>query len=83
VIAGPKDRTTILHLVREAAAASPSGDANGSASIAPKVLGTTALTRREVEVLRLMGAGMNTRAIARTLSVSEATWGDFFIVNVP
>lgn len=30
-------------------------------------------TRREIDVLRLMGAGMNTRAIAGTLGVSAAT----------
>jgi PAS domain S-box-containing protein len=34
---------------------------------------TTALTRRELEVLRLMGGGANTKALAERLHVSPAT----------
>jgi DNA-binding NarL/FixJ family response regulator len=39
----------------------------------PGAAGAPALTRREVEVLRLMAAGASTKATAETLHVSRAT----------
>jgi PAS domain S-box-containing protein len=72
VIDGPKDKgPTIMHLLREATAGGRAG-ANGHEGVTPGPH-AGALTRREIDVLRLMGAGMNTTVIARTLSVSGAT----------
>lgn len=75
VIVGPNGQgPTIMHLLREAAAAgSATARANGNHSEARDGGDDAALTRREIDVLRLMGTGLNTRAIAGTLSVSVAT----------
>lgn len=57
----------IESLVRErlARASAPPGDGADT--------GRSPLTRREVEILRLLGAGANTRSIAARLNVSGAT----------
>jgi PAS domain S-box-containing protein len=74
VIDGPKDRgPTIMHLLREATAPKHTAGVNGNGLVASERSDAAALTRREIDVLRLMGAGMNTRAIAGTLFVSGAT----------
>lgn len=75
VIAGPRERDhTVMHLLREAAAPPPTAaGVNGNGLVASDHGAAAALTRREIDVLRLMGAGMNTRTIAGTLSVSAAT----------
>lgn len=55
----------LLHLVHERLAKSSGrGDAPAEAA---------ALTRRELEILRLLGEGLNTRGIAERLHVSTAT----------
>ena len=65
-----------VHLMRDVTAAKellslvherlgPPADANGGPA--------TALTRRELEVLRLMASGVSTRTVADTLHVSTAT----------
>lgn len=75
VIPGPKDRgPTIMHLLREPTppTAMPART-NGHGEVVDQAGQEGALTRREIEVLRLMGTGMNTRVIANTLHVSEAT----------
>jgi PAS domain S-box-containing protein len=76
VIAGPKDRgPTVMHLLREATTPKYTAGVNGNGNglVASERSDAAALTRREIDVLRLMGAGMNTRAIAGTLSLSAAT----------
>jgi DNA-binding CsgD family transcriptional regulator len=73
VIPGTPGRgPTVVHLFRERlTGAGASASANGHAVVGGQTDG--ALTRREIDVLRLMGAGMNTKAIAGVLGVSGAT----------
>jgi PAS domain S-box-containing protein len=74
VLVGPNGRgPTVMHLLREATAfESATAGANGSRPEAD-ASGDATLTRREIDVLRLMGSGLNTRAIAEALGVSGAT----------
>jgi PAS domain S-box-containing protein len=75
VIPGPKDRgPTIMHLLREQMAPTAMlARTNGHGELVDQAGQEAALTRREIEVLRLMGTGMNTRVIANTLHISDAT----------
>src|ERR1700694_3522545 len=60
VIAGPKDRgPTVMHLLREATTPRHTAGVNGNGNglVAPERSDAVALTRREIDVLRLMGAG--------------------------
>lgn len=76
-LASPPDGTTgalLVHLFREAKAR-PSGQArNGHPAGGPGGSnGSSPLTPRELEVLRLLAAGANTRMAAQRLGVSPAT----------
>lgn len=53
----------LLEIVREKTAPAPSSNGNGAAG----------LTKREIEILRLMAAGANTKVLAERLNVSPAT----------
>jgi DNA-binding NarL/FixJ family response regulator len=59
----------LLEIVQERMipAASPNGNGNGNGN------GASGLTKREVEILRLMAAGANTKVLAERLCVSPAT----------
>jgi len=54
----------LLRLVRERVASAP---------VSPEANETSLLTRREVEILRLMAAGANTKGMAERLHLSPAT----------
>jgi PAS domain S-box-containing protein len=62
---------TVMHLLRERTTDGPSASADGGHAVGAQP--AAALTRREIDVLRLLGAGMNTKAIADVLGVSGAT----------
>jgi PAS domain S-box-containing protein len=72
--AGPKG-ATLLHLIRDITATRELlrlVEARQRASAAPSTQ-TTTLTRRELEILRLMAGGANTRRLAERLHVSPST----------
>jgi DNA-binding CsgD family transcriptional regulator len=76
-LASPPDGTTgamLVHLFREVHAR-PSGQAsNGHAAATPAgANGASPLTPRELEVLRLLAAGANTKMAAERLGISPAT----------
>jgi len=75
VIAGPTARgPTVMHLLRELTAPKPPLASAGASDEADAPRGDRRpLTRREIDVLRLMDAGLDTRMIAGTLCVSHAT----------
>jgi len=57
----------LLELVQERLARASSSNGHGSEN------GASGLTKREIEILRLMAAGANTRVLAERLNVSPAT----------
>ena len=57
----------LLEIVRERTAPATSSNGNGSDS------GASGLTKREIEILRFMAAGANTKVLAERLNVSPAT----------
>lgn len=57
----------LLELVQERSVPATSSNGDGSGN------GASGLTRREIEILRLMAAGANTRVLAERLHVSPAT----------
>lgn len=59
----------LLEIVQErmAPVASSNGNGNGNGN------GSSGLTKREIEILRLMAAGANTKVLAERLTVSPAT----------
>lgn len=71
IIAGPRDRsTTVVHRLRERSVPPPAVPATPRRR---RLRGRSLLTGREIDVLRLMANGMNTRTIAAALHISEAT----------
>jgi PAS domain S-box-containing protein len=63
------ERSAVVHLFRDLAPSSHSGQARAEESAGAEAL----LTPRELEVLRLIAGGANTRAIAARLVISPAT----------
>ena len=74
---GGRGRRLTVHLLprrdRDQGAPDAGAGAPGSSPTTPRSAGTSALTRRELEVLAWSPAGVNTRATAERLHVSPAT----------
>lgn len=63
----------LLELVQERTAPAASSNGNDSGNGNGSGNGASGLTRREIEILRLMAAGANTKVLAERLNVSPAT----------
>jgi LuxR family maltose regulon positive regulatory protein len=77
-VPGEEEKTIVAHLTRLARGSAAEPEALSQAQEVPVVPDSTAspmepLTRREVEVLKLLRTGLSNRDLARTLFVSETT----------
>jgi PAS domain S-box-containing protein len=63
----------LLELVQERTVPAASANGNGHGNGHANGNGASGLTKREIEILRLMAAGANTKVLAERLNVSPAT----------